>query len=227
MPIRAVIFDIDGTLVDSNDAHAMSWQETLEEDGVTVPFEAVRRCIGMGSDKLLPTLADIEAESARGKELSDRRAALFKKKYFPSLRPFPRTRELFERLTSRGLRVGVATSARGDELYSLLDLARVRDLVDESTTSDDVESSKPEPDLVHAALKKLGCRPAQAIMIGDTPYDIQAAAAAGVRAIAFRCGGWGDRDLRGASAIYDGPAAMLTGFDLAELERAPATVPGR
>jgi phosphoglycolate phosphatase-like HAD superfamily hydrolase len=227
MPTRAIIFDIDGTLVDSNDAHAKAWLETLEEDGLAVSFDAVRRAIGMGSDKLLPAVVKIDAESDRGKRLAARSGALFKQKFLPSVRPFPQTRELFEKLTSMGLRVGIATSARGDELERLLEVARVRDLVDEHTTSDDVDASKPEPDVVQVALNKLRCRPEQAIMVGDTPYDIQAAAAAGVASIGFRCGGWRDGDLRGASAIYDGAAEMLERFNPAEFDRARQATPTR
>lgn len=218
MALSAMIFDVDGTLIDSNDAHAASWVETLAEDGVVVAFEAVRRRIGMGSDKLLPEVAEIDADSARGKKLTERRAELFREKFFPKLRAFPQTRELFEHLIAQGLRVGIATSARGDELDRLLDIARVRDLIAEHATSDDVERSKPDPDIILAALDQLGCSPNEALMVGDTPYDIAAATRGGVRTIAFRCGGWHDEDLRGAVAIFDGPAAMLAGFNRAAME---------
>lgn len=218
MAVSALIFDVDGTLIDSNDAHAASWVETLGEDGVVVAYEAVRRRIGMGSDKLLPEVAGIDADSDRGKKLTERRAALFREKFFPKLRAFPQTRELFQHLVAQGLRLGIATSARGDELERLLDIARVRDLIAEHATSDDVERSKPDPDIIEAALAQLGCSPNEALMVGDTPYDIAAATRAGVRTIAFRCGGWQDGDLRGAVAIFDGPAAMLRGFDRAAIE---------
>jgi HAD superfamily hydrolase (TIGR01509 family) len=219
MPLTAMIFDVDGTLIDSNDAHAQSWVDTLRADGVEVDFAKVRRCIGMGSDKLLPEVAGIEAESERGKRLSEQRAKSFRRDHFPKLRAFPGTRELFEHLIGQGLRVGIATSARGDELEKLLDLARVGDLIEEHASSDDVENSKPDPDIVQAALSQLGCSPDEALMVGDTPYDLAAAARSGVSSIAFRCGGWNDDDLRSAIAIFDGPWAMRAGFDREAFER--------
>lgn len=212
--VDVVILDIDGTLVDSNDAHTSAWIEVLREDGVHVPYAEVRALIGKGSDKLLPELSGIDKESPRGTKLSDQRAKLFKQKYMPQLQAFPGVRLLLQALVDRGARLVIATSASKEEVNPLLDVANVRDLIDKKTSSDDAESSKPDPDIVSAALERAGVAPNRAIMIGDTPYDIEAARGAGVACIAFRCGGfWQDEDFSRAIAIYDGAAALLAGLD--------------
>jgi HAD superfamily hydrolase (TIGR01509 family) len=210
---RAVIFDVDGTLVDSNDAHAAAWTQTLEEFGIVRDQAAVRRLIGMGGDKLLPALTGISSESERGKQITARRAQRFRDDYLPKLRPFPQVRALLARLAADGFRLGVASSAKEDDLRALLDVAGVADLILRTTSSDDVESSKPDPDALHAALSKLHFPPAAAVMVGDTPYDVEAAKRAGVPAIAVRCGGWGDEDLSGARAIYDDACDLLSHYD--------------
>jgi len=210
--VRAVIFDVDGTLVDSNDAHAAAWAETLKEFGITRHQAEVRRLIGMGGDKLLPALTGISSESERGKQITARRAARFRDDYLPTLRPFPEVRALLARIAADGFRLGVASSANEDDLRALLDVAGVADLIFRTTSSDDVESSKPDPDALHAALAKLHVPPTAAVMIGDTPYDVEAAKRAGVPAIAVRCGGWGDQDLAGARAIYDDACDLLSHY---------------
>ena len=214
--IRALILDVDGTLVDSNDAHARAWLEALSEAGSSVPYEKARRLIGMGSDKLLPELAGIEKESEQGKRLSERRTAIFQERYLPSLRPFPRVRELLQRLRDDGVTLVVASSAQEDELGKLLEIAGAADLVAERTSSSDAEHSKPDPDIIQAALESSGFRAGEVLMLGDTPYDIQAARAAGVATIAVRCGGWNDADLAAAVAVYADPADLL-----AHLENSP------
>jgi len=211
--LEVVVLDIDGTLVDSNDAHARAWCDALAEEGFHPSFEKVRSLIGMGGDKLLPELTGISDEEPRGKKMSERRAEIFKEHYVPRLRPFPDVRALVEKITARGLRLVVATSANKEEVDPLLRIAGVDDLIDEKTSSDDAEKSKPDPDIVQAAVKRARVRPHQALMLGDTPYDIESATRAGVPIIAFRCGGWGDDDLRGALAIYDGARDLLAHFD--------------
>lgn len=215
--IRAVLFDIDGTLLDSNDAHAHAWLDALRGHGKDVPFDLVRSKIGKGGDKLLMEVAGIDHESPEGKLLSTRRTAVFKAHYLPDLGPTPGGRALIERLRTRGLARAIVTSAGGDELADLMRQAAVVGMFDALITSDDAENSKPDPDLVKAALDKLGVGPREAVMIGDTPYDIAAAARAGVSTIAFRSGGWKDRDLEGAIAIYDHPADLLSRLDQSPL----------
>ena len=209
----AVLFDIDGTLVDSNDAHAHAWVEAFAELGVQVDFSKVRRSIGMGGDKLMPAVSGISEESSLGEKISERRGEIFKTKYLRELKPFAGARELVQDVKARGLTAVAASSAKRDELKALLQIAGATDLLDEATSSDDAEESKPEPDIVQAALKKAKAQAAEALLIGDTPYDLEAAARAGVAVIAFRCGGWSDADLRGATAIYDGPWDLLARID--------------
>jgi HAD superfamily hydrolase (TIGR01509 family) len=210
--LEGVIFDVDGTLVDSNDAHAKSWVDTFAEAGYDVPFDVVRPLIGMGGDKLLPRTIGIRNDSKEGKKLSGRRSEIFRERYMPHLRPFPGSRDLVSRIRSHGLKAIVATSARDDELKGLLRAAEVEDLMEEKATASDAERSKPDPDIVDAAIEESGTSADKLVMIGDTPYDVQAATKARVRCIAFRSGGWSDQDLRGAAEIYDGPADLLSHY---------------
>jgi HAD superfamily hydrolase (TIGR01509 family) len=211
--LRGVIFDIDGTLVDSNDAHAQSWVDTFADAGYNVPFEVVRPLIGMGADKLLPKTIGVAHDSKEGKKLVKRRSEIFRQKYLPHLRPLEGSRALVLRVRSEGLKPIVATSAKKEELSSLLKAAEVADLMEEKATSSDADRSKPDPDIVEAAIQESGVPPNQLVMIGDTPYDIEAAAKAKVRTIAFRSGGWADAALKSAVEIYDGPADLLAHYD--------------
>jgi HAD superfamily hydrolase (TIGR01509 family) len=208
-----ILFDIDGTLVDSNDAHAAAWVKAFAEGGATVDPVKVRRCIGMGGDKLMPNVSGLEEESSRGKTISDRRRAIFRSEYLPHIRPLRDADRLVAALKERGFTLVAASSAKRDELTSLLQIAGVEGLLNASTSSDDAEESKPDPDIIHAALERAHASAAEALMIGDTPYDIAAAERAGVRTIAFRSGGWGNDDLAGALEIYDGPWDLLRHLD--------------
>lgn len=209
----AVILDVDGTLVDSNDAHAHAWVEAFAEHGITVPFEKVRRAVGMGGDKLMPHVAGVEEDSRAGKAISSRRSCLFTEKYLPGLRPFPRVRELLERFRAAGLTLAVASSAKKDELQPLLEIAGVADLIPARASSDDADRSKPDPDIVQAALKEAGVPHHRAIMLGDTPYDVEAAGRACVAIVGVECGGWSREDLRGAAAVFAAPADLLARYD--------------
>ena len=210
--VAAVLLDVDGTLVDSNDAHAAAWVKAFAEAGVTVRFDQVRRCIGMGGDKLMPEVSGIAEDSDQGQAIARRRGEIFLDQFLPTVSAFPDAGRLVAALKARGLTVVAASSAKRTELHRLLQLAGADALLDGATSSDDAEESKPDPDIVHAALERANA-PAAAIMIGDTPYDLEAAARAGVRAIAFRCGGWSDANLPGAAAIYDGPWDLLARLD--------------
>jgi HAD superfamily hydrolase (TIGR01509 family) len=221
--IRGVIFDVDGTLVNSNDAHARAWVQALDEAGVRVTFAEVRPLIGMGGDKLLPKLAGVDEESELGQRASRRRAEIFAQQYLPELRAFPQTRALLLRLRDTGRKLGVASSAKQEELQALLERAQVSDLVESATSSTDAARSKPDPDIVRAALDRLELAPERAVMIGDTPYDIEAASRLGVPTLAFRSGGRSDQDLARAAAIYDDAADLLARFDDSILARARAT----
>jgi HAD superfamily hydrolase (TIGR01509 family) len=210
--LQGIIFDIDGTLVDSNDAHAQSWVDTFAEAGYDVQFEAVRPLIGVGADKLLPKTIGIRHDSQEGKKLSERRSEIFRKKYLPNLRPLEGSRALVLRVRSEGLKAIVATSAKDEELKGLLEAAEVADLMEEKATASDAKRSKPDPDIVEAAIEESGISPQNLVMIGDTPYDIEAASKAKVRTIAFRSGGWTDETLAGAVEIFDGPADLLARY---------------
>lgn len=211
--VEGVLLDVDGTLVDSNGAHAAAWQKALAEAGFQVEFERLRRLIGKGGDKLLPEVTGVEADSPRGEAISKRRAEIFKEEFLPRLRPFPRARELLVRMKRDGLRLAVASSAKEDELKGLLRVCGAEDLLEATTSSDDADNSKPDPDIVHAALRRIRLPADRVILLGDTPYDIEAGNRAGVGVVAVRCGGWGDSDLAGAMAVYDDPADLLARFD--------------
>ena len=211
--VTAVLFDVDGTLVDSNDAHAAAWIKAFTECGVNVDAIAVRRSIGMGGDKLMPAVSGIAEDSPQGSGIARRRGEIFKAEFLPSLKPFPAADQLIAAVTGRGLDAVAASSAQKDELLPLLKIAGADSLLDDWTSSDDADESKPSPDILHAAMERVGVEPANAVMIGDTPYDVAAARRAGVRVIAFRCGGWLDPDLTGAIEIYDGPWDLLAKID--------------
>lgn len=213
MATRAVILDVDGTLVDSNDAHAQAWVDALAELGRPIVFERVRPLIGMGGDKVLPELTGLSQDSPEGKRLGERRAEIFQRRFLPVLKPLPGARPLLERMRAQGLTLVVASSAQEDELKVLLEIAGASDLVQETTSGSDADRSKPDPDIVRVALEGAGSPAAETLMIGDTRYDIEAAAKVGVRTVAFRSGGWQDADLPGALAIYDGPADLLARYD--------------
>jgi HAD superfamily hydrolase (TIGR01509 family) len=204
-----VLFDVDGTLIDSNAAHADTWAQALTEHGVPCDAATVRSMVGMGSDKFLPRIAGVAEGSVPGRAIAERKKALFNER-LSHLQPTPGSRSLLAHLRSARKSVIVATSADDQELDALLRQAGVADLIVRRTSKDDAASSKPDPDIVRAAVLRAGCRPSQAVMIGDTPYDIEAAERAGVASIALRCGGyWTDADLAGASAILDDPSALL------------------
>ena len=209
----AVILDVDGTLVDSNDAHAAAWVDAFTEAGITVDRARVRSAIGMGGDKLMPYVSGFSESSPTGKRISDRRGEIFREKYLPGLRPFPAVRELVQRFIRDGFIVAVASSAKDDELTALLERAGVRDLVRTATSSDDADRSKPDPDIVSAALERAGAPPGESIMVGDTPYDVAAATAAGIAIVGVECGGWRREDLEGTAAVYFDPADLLASYE--------------
>jgi HAD superfamily hydrolase (TIGR01509 family) len=206
-----VLLDIDGTLLDSNDAHASAWRAALHEVGIDVPLTRVRELIGMGGDQLLAAVG-VPEDSPQGKNATARKKEIFLHRLLPSLAPFPGTRALLERLAERGFECVVATSAGEDEVRGLLERAGIEDLVPLHVTADDVRDSKPEPDVVRAALRKAGVRPEEAVLLGDTPYDLEAATRAGVAMVAVRCGGWDFAD-GGPVAVYDDPIDLLARWD--------------
>jgi HAD superfamily hydrolase (TIGR01509 family) len=210
---RGVLLDMDGTLIDSNAAHVKAWVEALKEHGHEVSEKDIWPLVGMGGDNLLPAAVGIDKNSEEGKKISERRGEIFRERYLPHLKPFPEVRPLLERMRRDGLRLMVASSSPKDELQKSLETAGVADLVEGFTSASDAGRSKPDPDVVEAALDKLDLPASEVVMLGDTPYDIQAAGKAEVGVIAFRCGGFRDEDLRGALALYDGAADLLAHYD--------------
>lgn len=207
--MRAVLFDIDGTLLDSNDAHARAWLDAAAEMGLPATLSSVRRAIGMGGDHLMPALFDLTKDSPRGKALSKRRGEIFRTRYLANTQPFPRVRDLLYAVRARGLKIVGATSSSPDDVNLLLKQAGVADLLEHFTSSGDAPRSKPSPDILQAALDVAQVPPIEAVMIGDTPYDVTAARAAGVRSVALLTGGWSAPELNGATWIFRDPAHLL------------------
>jgi phosphoglycolate phosphatase-like HAD superfamily hydrolase len=172
----------------------------------------VRRAIGMGGDKLMPHVAGIRADSREGSRVSKRRGEIFRERYLPHLAAFPRVRDLVLRFADDGYTVVVASSAQSDELAELLKIAGISDLIATASSSSEVKRSKPDPDIVHAALQRSGAPAAQAIMLGDTPYDVQAALHAGIAIVGVESGGWGADDLRDAVEVHPGAAEICANY---------------
>ena len=213
--LKAVIFDIDGTLIDSVDLHAKAWQETLQHFGHDLPYDRVRHEIGKGGDQLMPALMPQGEVDERGEEIESHRSAHFKKEYLASVTAFPDVRALFERIKSDGRRIVLATSADKADVEAYKSIADIGDLIEAETTSDDAERSKPHPDIFDAAMGRLeGVSRDDAIVIGDTPYDAEAAGKAGLRTIGMLCGGFPEAELRAAGcfAIYRDPADLLARY---------------
>ena len=209
MRFKTMLFDVDGTLIDSNGAHAEAWTQSLREHQVAVAVDQIRRLIGMGGDKILPAVAHVSEDSEAGRSITRRKKEVFAT-LMPGLRPTPGARPLLEYLREQGVELIVATSADDHEMSALLQRAGVDDLIPERTSKDDASASKPDPDIVRAALARSWAHPRETVLIGDTPYDIEAADRAGIQAIALRCGGyWTDSSLRGAARIFDDPQALL------------------
>ena len=216
----AFIFDIDGTLVDSNELHVDSWDRAFRRFGKEFPREKLRAQIGKGSDQYLPEFLTPDEIKRFGKELDDYRSELFRKEYLPKVQPFPKVRELFQRIRDDNKRIVLASSGKKKDTKYYIDLLKIEDLIDGYVSGDDADSSKPAPDIFDASLKKLGnISPTEAMTVGDTKFDVEAARKAGLKTIGFLCGGTAESVLReaGAIAIYRDPADFLAHYDQLKL----------
>ncbi|HSL55106.1 MAG TPA: HAD family hydrolase [Pyrinomonadaceae bacterium] len=214
--IKTVIFDVDGTLVDTVDMHAEAWQRALKEYGKHVEFSAVRAQIGKGGDQLMPVFLSREELDEFGEELEKRRGEIFKQEYLPKTKAFPQVRQLLERIQRDGKQVVLASSAKQDELDHFKKVTNIADLLEGETSADDAEKSKPEPDIFLAAIEEAGNpEPWEAIVVGDTPYDAIAGAKANLRTIGVLCGGFPEQSLKdaGCVAIYKDPADLLARYE--------------
>jgi HAD superfamily hydrolase (TIGR01509 family) len=225
--MSAAIFDIDGTLIDSVDFHATAWQQALAHFGIHVTFDAVRSQIGKGGDQLLPVFVPADKLDALKDPIEAYRGELFRREYLPKVRSFPKVRDLLAHIKRHGHRICLASSAKAEEVTIYKRLANIADMVDEETSADDVDCSKPCPDIFEVALERLHAEPSDAIVIGDSPYDAVAAGRAGLRAVGVLCGGFPERDLKqaGCIAIFRDPADMLARFP--ELETFLAATRGQ
>ena len=212
--LRAAIFDIDGTLIDSVDLHALAWRDALAEFGHSVSFEDIRGQIGKGGDQLVPVYLSEAEQADHGDAMQAWRGEHFTARYLPMVRPFSGVPDLLRRVREAGLKVAIASSAKSQELKKYFDIAGIADLVDVATSSDDAEDSKPSPDIFQAALKKLGVTAKDAMAVGDTPYDAAAAGRAGMECVGVLCGGFTEAKLRqaGCTMVYPGPAAIFASF---------------
>jgi HAD superfamily hydrolase (TIGR01509 family) len=214
--IEAVIFDVDGTLIDSVDQHARAWLWAFARHGHDIPLLDIRAQIGKGGDQLMPVFLPPDEIEHIGEALTEERSRFFKDEYLPHLHAFPMVRELFERIKAEGKRIALASSANPDELERYARIAGIEDLVEHSTSSGDAETSKPHPDIFHAALAKLGdLDPSKAIVVGDTPWDALAAGQAGLATIGLLCGGFAEIELKdaGCLAIFGSPADLLLRYE--------------
>ena len=216
--IRAFIFDLDGTLVDSNELHVDSWDRAFRKFGKQFPRDELRAQIGKGSDQYLPEFLTLDEIERFGKELDEFRSEIFRREYLPRVRPFPNVRELFQRIRDDEQQIVLATSGKDADTKYYVDLLKIDNLIKGYTSADDADRSKPAPDLFSAALEKLGdVSAAEVLNVGDTRFDIEAAAKAGVRTIALTCGGTTESVLKDAGAIavyYDASDLLIRYSDL-------------
>jgi HAD superfamily hydrolase (TIGR01549 family) len=221
--VENVIFDVDGTLVDSVDEHAEAWRRAFLEFGRDIPFAHVRSQIGKGADQLIPVFFNEEEVARFGKDLEEYRTKLFLEDFLPKIRGFPKVRELFQRLRQEGRHIALASSAKEAEQKHYARLCRIEGLFEEITSKDDVDKSKPHPDLFEVALKRLGSPDVSTtVVVGDTPYDALAAGKLSLLTVGVLCGGFPAEDLRaaGCRVLVKDPAELL-----ARLEASPDTWP--
>jgi len=216
-----LLSDIDGTLVDSNTLHAEAWRRAFEHFGIEIGMDDAWRQICKGADKLIPAFVPQADRDRLEKPLKEMRSEIFHRDYMPRIVPFAKSRELLERVRATGMKIALATSSDPEDLSTYGKIIGMEDLVDEASSSGDAKASKPSADIFAAALGKVGMRPEQAIALGDTPWDAQAAGKLGITVIGLTCGGWKRSDLRDAGCVevWQDPADLLLHFDQSLLRR--------
>lgn len=220
--IKAVIFDVDGTLVDSNELHVQAWIDAFWYFGKDVSYEELCEQMGKGGDQLMPVFCSKEELDEFGSELAEYRVEIFTGGYLDKVRPFPKVRELFERINANGLQIALASSAKEEELEQHKKNLKIADLLEAATSADDAGRSKPHPDIFQAALDRLDdVEPEEAVVVGDSPFDIEAAGRAGLRTIAVLSGGFSEERLReaGAKEVYTDITDLLEHYDNSLLAR--------
>jgi HAD superfamily hydrolase (TIGR01509 family) len=202
--VQAALLDVDGTLIDSNYQHALAWYRAFRRNGFVLPIWRIHRAVGMGGDQLVPALLGQEADDEHGERIRGNRDRIFEE-LIEEVSPLDGARALIVELKEHGLRAVLASSSPQEELDHYLDLLDAREIADAWTTKDDVDATKPEPDLVVAALEKAGVEAAGAVMVGDTRWDIEAAGKVGVQTVCVITGGWSEQELReaGAAAVFE------------------------
>lgn len=213
--IKAILFDIDGTLLDSNDAHAESFVEAFRKFGKTVPFVELKWLIGMGADLILEKYLSKNEIKKFGKDLLDYRKKVFLEKYLPKVKTISGVKELIEKLHSDKFLIALASSASDEELEKYKNKLKVSKFLSEETTADDAENAKPAPDIFQAALRKLeNVEKSEALIIGDTPYDAEAAIKAKIKIIGVKTGGWSAEKLRakGCAKVYENIAEIYENY---------------
>jgi HAD superfamily hydrolase (TIGR01509 family) len=200
---EAALLDVDGTLIDANYQHALAWYRAFREHGIVLPVWRIHRSVGMGGDQLVPALVGMDVDEKQGDAIRETRDRVYKGELIEGVAPLAGAHDLIVALRERDVRVVLASSSPEDEIDRYLDLLEAREVVDAWTTKDDVEATKPAPDLVLAAIDKAGTR--DAVMVGDTPWDIEAARKAGVPTLCVITGGWSEQELRdaGAAAVFE------------------------
>ena len=219
--IKALLCDIDGTLVESNWLHAQAWQDAFASADLEIDLEDIRRQIGKGADELIPVFISGPTREVLKKPLTAYRQLLFQSKYLNQVKPFPRVREFLLRLQEAGIRIALASSADQDQLGAYKKIAGIEDLIEVESSADDVDRSKPHPDIFQATLKKLQIEAQEAMALGDTPYDAEAAGKAGLKTIGVTTGGWSEADLLAAGCleVYRDVAELLEKFDTSALSQ--------
>ena len=219
--IEALLCDIDGTLLDSNELHSKAWEDTLALIGIAPGLEPIRGQMGKGGDQMIPVFVPWWQSRYTEEPLKSYRKEIFRVDYLPQVKPFAKVREFIERVQQAGIKLSLASSASTDEIQAYKKIAHIDDLIEEQTSSDDAKKTKPHPDIFLAALTKLKVKPENALALGDTPYDAEAAGKAGVWTIGVMSGGWTEKELLGAGCVevYKDVADLLEHFDQSALMR--------